>query len=98
MNLDNIVIVLDRPEEPRNIGAVCRAMANSNIHELRIVGKKEEIDIVAVATSDKPIFLTKLNSINRSPKLQQTAYAQPEPQDAAERNERESFFCRKNSP
>ena len=48
MNLDNIVIVLDRPEEPRNIGAVCRAMANSNIHELRIVGKKEEIDIEKV--------------------------------------------------
>ena len=48
MNLDNIVIVLDRPEEPRNIGAVCRAMANSNIHTLRIVGKKEEIDIEKV--------------------------------------------------
>ena len=45
MNLDNIVIVLDRPEEPRNIGAVCRAMANSNIHTLRIVGRKEEIDV-----------------------------------------------------
>lgn len=48
MNLDNIVIVLDRPEEPRNIGAVCRAMANSNIHTLRIVGKKEEIDVEKV--------------------------------------------------
>lgn len=44
MNLDNIVIVLSRPEEPRNIGATCRAMANSGIHKLRIVGKKEEID------------------------------------------------------
>ena len=48
MNLDNIVIVLDRPEEPRNIGAVCRAMANSNIHTLRIVGRKEEIDVEKV--------------------------------------------------
>lgn len=48
MNLDSIVIVLDRPEEPRNIGAVCRAMANSNIHTLRIVGKKEEIDVEKV--------------------------------------------------
>lgn len=48
MNLENIIIVLDRPEEPRNIGAVCRAMANSNIHTLRIVGKKEEIDFEKV--------------------------------------------------
>lgn len=48
MNLDNIVIVLSRPEEPRNIGAVCRAMANNSIHELRIVGKKEDIDIEKV--------------------------------------------------
>ncbi len=48
MNLDNIVIVLDRPEEPRNIGAACRAMANNNIHNLRIVGKKEDIDIEKV--------------------------------------------------
>src|SRR5574344_854645 len=44
MNLDNIVIVLDRPDESRNIGAVCRGMANNGIHTLRIVGKKEEID------------------------------------------------------
>ena len=48
MNLDNIVIVLDRPEESRNIGAVCRAMANNSIHTLRIVGKKEDIDIERV--------------------------------------------------
>jgi len=44
MNLNNIVIVLDRPDESRNIGAVCRGMANNGIHTLRIVGKKEEID------------------------------------------------------
>ncbi|MBQ4024257.1 MAG: RNA methyltransferase, partial [Treponema sp.] len=44
MNLNNIVIVLSRPEESRNIGAVCRAMANSGISCLRIVGKKEDID------------------------------------------------------
>ncbi len=48
MNLDNIVIVLSRPDEPRNIGAVCRAMANSNIHTLRIVGDKSKIDIEKV--------------------------------------------------
>ncbi len=44
MNLENIVIVLCRPEESRNVGAVCRAMANNGIHTLRIVGKKEDFD------------------------------------------------------
>ncbi len=44
MNLDNIVIVLARPEESRNIGAVCRAMANNDIHSLRIVGKRKDYD------------------------------------------------------
>ncbi len=44
MNLDNVVIVLARPEESRNVGAVCRAMANNGIHSLRIVGKKEDFD------------------------------------------------------
>lgn len=48
MNLDNVVIVLSRPEESRNIGAVCRAMANNGLHDLRIVGKKEDIDIERV--------------------------------------------------
>src|SRR5574344_1072909 len=49
MNLDNVVIVLDRPGESRNIGAVCRAMANCGIHDLRIVGtQKNDIDIEAV--------------------------------------------------
>lgn len=45
MNLSNIVIVLDHPDESRNIGAACRAMANNNISELRIVGKKDDYDI-----------------------------------------------------
>ena len=45
MNLNNIVIVLDHPDESRNIGAACRAMANNDISELRIVGKKEAYDI-----------------------------------------------------
>lgn len=44
MNLKNIYIVLDRPEESRNVGAACRAMANNNICNLRIVGKKENLD------------------------------------------------------
>lgn len=44
MNLDNVVIILSRPEESRNIGAVCRAMANNGLHTLRIVGNKEDVD------------------------------------------------------
>lgn len=45
MNLNNIVIVLDHPDESRNIGAACRAMANNDISDLRIVGKIEDYDI-----------------------------------------------------
>jgi tRNA/rRNA methyltransferase len=49
MNLDNMVIILDRPGESRNIGSVCRAMANCSIHTLRIVGtEKKDIDSDAV--------------------------------------------------
>lgn len=44
MNLSNIVIVLTRPEESRNVGAVCRAMANCGLEKLRIVGKKSDFD------------------------------------------------------
>ncbi|MCR5606275.1 MAG: RNA methyltransferase [Treponema sp.] len=44
MNLSNIYVVLSHPEESRNVGAACRAMANNGISHLRIVGKKEEID------------------------------------------------------
>jgi tRNA/rRNA methyltransferase len=44
MNLSGISVVLVRPEENRNIGAVCRAMANSGMSSLRIIGKKEDYD------------------------------------------------------
>lgn len=44
MNLHNIVVVLARPDESRNVGAVCRAMANNGIKTLRIVGKKSDYD------------------------------------------------------
>ena len=45
MNLSNIVIILDHPDESRNIGAACRAMANNDISELRIVGNREDYDL-----------------------------------------------------
>ena len=44
MNLKNIVIVLSHPEESRNVGAVCRAMANNGISTLRIIGRREDFD------------------------------------------------------
>ena len=50
MNLNKIIIVLDHPDESRNIGAACRAMANNDISELRIVGKKEDYDIEHIHT------------------------------------------------
>lgn len=45
MDLKNIVIVLDHPDESRNIGAACRAMANNDIKDLRIVGKADDYDL-----------------------------------------------------
>lgn len=44
MNLENICVILDHPDEPRNIGSACRAMANNDIKKLRIVGKKSDYD------------------------------------------------------
>ncbi len=44
MNLNNIYIVLARPDESRNVGAACRAMANNGITHLRIVGKRQDFD------------------------------------------------------
>ncbi len=44
MDLSQICIVLCRPEESRNIGSVCRAMANSGLSRLRIVGRREDYD------------------------------------------------------
>ena len=59
MNLSNIVIVLDHPDESRNIGAACRAMANNDISDLRIVGNKADYDlehIHVLAIHAGPIF------------------------------------------
>lgn len=42
MNISDFCIVLVHPEESRNIGSVCRAMANMGISDLRIVGKRED--------------------------------------------------------
>ena len=48
MNLNKVCIILDHPDECRNIGAACRAMANNDIKHLRIIGKKEDYDIEKV--------------------------------------------------
>jgi tRNA/rRNA methyltransferase len=44
MDLNKICIVLDRPEKSRNIGAVCRAMANNGISHLKIIGNRADYD------------------------------------------------------
>lgn len=44
MDLSKIYVVLEHPEECRNIGAACRAMANNDIAHLRIVGEKDNYD------------------------------------------------------
>ena len=44
MNLNNIAIILVHPDESRNVGAICRAMANNALSDLRIVGKREDFD------------------------------------------------------
>ena len=50
MDLGKICIVLVRPEESRNIGSACRALANNDIADLRIVGKKSDYKDGAVRT------------------------------------------------
>lgn len=44
MKTENIVVVLDHPDESRNIGAACRAMANNGVKILRIVGERKNYD------------------------------------------------------
>ena len=39
-----IAVILCRPEISRNIGAVCRSMANNNCSDLRIIGNKKDYD------------------------------------------------------
>lgn len=50
MKLDDIYIILCRPDESRNIGSTCRAMANMGMKNLRIVGKKADYDEEKVKT------------------------------------------------
>lgn len=39
-----VAVILCRPEINRNIGAVCRAMANTSCSDLRIIGNKKDYD------------------------------------------------------
>lgn len=50
MTTRDICIILDHPEESRNVGSVCRAMANMGIKDLRIVGTKENYNEEQVRT------------------------------------------------
>ncbi|MCR4790220.1 MAG: RNA methyltransferase [Treponemataceae bacterium] len=50
MNGQNICVILCHPDESRNVGSVCRAMANNDVKELRIVGRKEDYNEEQVKT------------------------------------------------
>lgn len=62
-------IILCRPDESRNIGSVCRAMANAGIQNLRIVGSKQDynddqirtLSIHAYHIWEKASFYTDIN-------------------------------------
>jgi tRNA/rRNA methyltransferase/tRNA (cytidine32/uridine32-2'-O)-methyltransferase len=44
MSLENIIIILSRPSESGNVGAVCRVMKNMGIFQLRIVAPEKPLD------------------------------------------------------
>lgn len=50
MKMNDICIILANPEESRNIGSACRAMANMGIKDLRIVGEKNSFNETQVNT------------------------------------------------
>lgn len=57
MKLSQVIIVLCKPDESRNIGSVCRSMLNMGVTRLRIVGAKsvyneEQVKILAVHATD----------------------------------------------
>ena len=98
MNLSQIVIVLCRPEESRNIGAVCRAMANNDISTLRIVGKREDYDdervrILAIHSFPSGIMHSFLIQLHR----QALTVRQWQEQHADVVKKEESSFCQRNT-
>lgn len=50
MKLSQVVMILCKPDESRNIGSVCRAMLNMGITRLRIVGTKASYNETQVKT------------------------------------------------
>lgn len=44
MKLGDICVILTNPDESRNIGSACRAMANMGITHLRIIGRRDQYD------------------------------------------------------
>ncbi|MDR3325293.1 MAG: TrmJ/YjtD family RNA methyltransferase [Spirochaetaceae bacterium] len=49
MKLEDVVVVLCRPSEPGNVGAVCRAMKNMGLVRLRLVSPENMVDEVVRA-------------------------------------------------
>ena len=98
MNLNKIAIVLLNPEESRNVGAVCRAMANNALSDLRIVGSKENFDDehvrrLAIHAADIWENAKFFNSITEAKKTARF----PQAQHADEgKNAKTNFCSRKN--
>jgi len=58
MTLDNIIVVLHRPRDVRNIGAVVRAMKNTGLVRLRLVvpAPFEQADITGIAHRSEDVL------------------------------------------
>ena len=58
IDLSQLAVVLVAPRQPGNIGAVCRAMANFGVHDLRLVNPCERFhpEAVKFAVDAKPLL------------------------------------------
>lgn len=59
MDMEKVAIVLSHPENSKNVGAVCRAMATMDVSDLRIVGERRDYDsgkVSALALHAKDVW------------------------------------------
>ncbi|MFN3373571.1 MAG: RNA methyltransferase [Chloroflexus sp.] len=64
--MNDIIVILHRPQDPRNIGAVVRAMLNTGFRHLRLVAPApfDHETIATVAHRPEPILATLTSSID----------------------------------
>ena len=97
-NTKEALIVLCRPEESRNVGSVCRAMKNMDIHNLRIVGKKEDYDEEkSLSFQFMPLIYGRMPAFSaQSQKPAPTAHGFAAQPDGAAKTAKTGCYCRKN--